>query len=214
PTGAVLSAQNLIEIGKVAQKHDLLVISDEIYDRLVYGGWKHVCVPALPGLKDRTVLMGGFSKDYAMTGWRVGYMCADAEIIAAARKVHQYTIMSAPTMSQAASVAALETGEEHVLKMVHEYDRRRKLVVSGLNSLGLDCFEPKGAFYAFPSVKKSGMGDEEFCDTLLKEEQVAVIPGSAFGDAGKGFVRLAYAQSYEKIEKALERMQRFMQRHG
>lgn len=214
PTGAVLSAEYLKEIGKVAEKHDLLIISDEIYDRLVYGGWQHVCVPALPGLKDRTILLGGFSKDYAMTGWRVGYMCADAEIIAAARKVHQYTIMSAPTMSQAASVAALQTGEDYVQKMVHEYDRRRKLVVSGLNALGLDCFEPKGAFYAFPSVKKSGMTDEEFCDALLKEEQVAVIPGSAFGDAGKGFVRLAYAQSYEKIEKALERMQRFMQRHG
>ncbi len=213
PTGAVLSRERMLEIAAVAEKYDLLVISDEIYDRLVYGT-QHVCFSSLPGMKERTLLLGGFSKDYAMTGWRIGYIAGPAELLAAARKVHQYTIMSAPTTGQAAALAALQHGEEHVQRMVAEYDRRRKLIVGGLNALGLDCFEPRGAFNAFPSIAKTGMTSDAFCDTLLKEEQVATIPGSAFGDGGDGYVRMAYATSYEKIETALERMHRFLKRHG
>lgn len=213
PTGAVLTRERMLEIAAVAEKHDLLVISDEIYDRLVYGV-QHTCFAQLPGMRDRTILLGGFSKDYAMTGWRIGYMAANPELLGAARKVHQYTIMSAPTTAQAAAIVALQQGEEHVQRMVAEYDRRRKLIVGGCNALGLDCFEPRGAFYAFPSVSRSGMDDEEFADKLLAEEHVAVIPGNAFGAGGAGYVRMAYAQSYEKIEQALERMQAFMRRHG
>ncbi|MBX7214960.1 MAG: aminotransferase class I/II-fold pyridoxal phosphate-dependent enzyme [Thermoflexales bacterium] len=213
PTGAVMSRERMLEIAALAEKYDLLVISDEIYDRLVYGT-EHVCFSALPGMKSRTLLLGGFSKDYAMTGWRIGYIAGPADLLAATRKVHQYTIMSAPTTGQAAAVVALQHGEEHVQRMVAEYDRRRRLIVSGCNALGLDCFEPRGAFYAFPSIAKTGMTSDVFCDTLLKEEQVATIPGSAFGDGGEGFIRMAYATSYEKIEKALERIHRFLRRHG
>lgn len=213
PTGAVMSRARLMEIAQLAEQHDLVVISDEIYDRLVYGV-AHVCFAALPGMKARTILLGGFSKDYAMTGWRIGYAAAPAELLAAMRKVHQYTIMSAPTTGQHAALVALKEGEAHVQRMVAEYDRRRKLIVSGCNALGLDCFEPRGAFYAFPSIAKTGMSDEEFAEKLLMEEQVAVVPGSAFGAGGAGYVRMAYAQSYEKIEQALERIRRFMQRHG
>jgi aminotransferase len=213
PTGAVMSRENLIQIGQLAEKHNLVVIADEIYDRLVYDG-RHVCFAALPGMRERTILLGGFSKDYAMTGWRLGYAAAPAELLNAMRKVHQYTIMSAPTMAQVAGVEALNSGEPFVQSMLAEYDRRRRLIVGGLNSLGLDCFEPKGAFYAFPSVAKSGMEDETFTEALLQEEQVAVVPGSAFGESGRGFVRLCYATAYEKIEEALNRMERFMRRHG
>lgn len=213
PTGAVMSRERLMAIAALAEQHDLVVISDEIYDRLVYGV-EHVCFASLPGMKARTVLLGGFSKDYAMTGWRIGYMAAPKEILAAARKVHQYTIMSAPTTGQHAALAALQVGEEHVQRMVAEYDRRRRLIVSGLNALGLDCFEPRGAFYAFPSIAKTGMSDHEFAERLLTEERVAVVPGSSFGVGGEGFVRMCYATAYEKIEEALERIARFMQRHG
>jgi aminotransferase len=213
PTGAVMSRENLIQIGQVAEKHDLAVISDEIYDRLVYDG-AHVCFSALPGMRARTILLGGFSKDYAMTGWRLGYAAAPPDLLAAMRKIHQYTIMSAPTTAQVAGVEALRNGEQFVREMVAEYDRRRRLLVGGLNTLGLDCFEPKGAFYAFPSVAKSGMDDNTFAESLLQEEQVAVVPGSAFGESGAGFVRLCYAAAYEKIEEALNRVERFMRRHG
>ena len=213
PTGAVMSRENLIQIGQLAEKHDLLVISDEIYDRLVYG-FEHVCFAGLPHMHPRTILLGGFSKDYAMTGWRLGYAAAPAELLAAMRKVHQYTIMSAPTTAQAAGIEAINNGEKFVQEMVAEYDRRRRLLVSGLNTLGLDCFEPKGAFYAFPSVAKSGMDENNFAEALLQEEKVAVVPGSAFGESGAGFVRMAYATAYEKIEEALNRMERFMRRHG
>ncbi len=213
PTGAVMRRERLIEIAQLAEQHDLAVISDEIYDRLVYGT-AHVCFASLPGMKARTLLLGGFSKDYAMTGWRIGYLAAPKELLEAARKVHQYTIMSAPTTGQHAALVALEQGEEHVQRMVEEYDRRRRLIVDGLNALGLDCFEPRGAFYAFPSVRKSGMDDNTFAERLLHEEQVAVVPGSAFGLGGAGYVRMAYATAYEKIEQALERLHRFMQRHG
>jgi aminotransferase len=213
PTGAVMTRENLVQIGLLAEQHDLLVISDEIYDRLVYDG-AHVCFAALTGMRERTVLLSGFSKDYAMTGWRLGYAAAPPDLLAAMRKIHQYTIMSAPTTAQVAGIEALANGEKYVQDMVAEYDRRRRLLVSGLNTLGLDCFEPKGAFYAFPSVAKSGMDDETFAESLLKEEEVAVVPGSAFGESGRGFVRMAYATAYEKIEEALNRMERFMRRHG
>ena len=213
PTGAVMSRENLVQIGQLAQKYDLLVISDEIYDRLVYDG-AHVCFAALPGMRERTIPLRGFSKAHAMAGWRLAYAAAPPDLLAAMRKIHQYTIMSAPTTAQVAALEALENGEKFVQGMVAEYDRRRKLLVGGLNTLGLDCFEPKGAFYAFPSVAKSGMDDEGFAESLLQEEQVAVVPGSAFGASGKGFVRLCYATAYEKIEEALNRMERFMRRHG
>jgi aminotransferase len=213
PTGAVMSRERLLAVAQVAEKHDLLVISDEIYDRLVYGGHRHVCFAALPGMQPRTITLGGFSKDYAMTGWRIGYAAAPAPILAELRKVHQYTIMSAPTMAQAAGLEALTRGEDAVAAMVAEYDRRRRLIVSGLNELGLPTFEPLGAFYAFPSIRASGLSDESFAEALLQEERVAVVPGNAFGADG-GFVRCSYATAYEKIEEALERMRRFMQRHG
>lgn len=213
PTGAVMSRENLTELAMLAEKHDLLVISDEIYDKLVYGT-EHVCFPSLPGMYQRTILLQGFSKSHAMTGWRVGYAAAPSELLSAMRKIHQYTIMSAPTTSQWAALAGLENGEEETRAMVAEYDRRRKLIVNGLNEIGLSCFEPKGAFYAFPSIQATGMSDDEFADTLLQEERVAVVPGNAFGEAGRGFVRCSYATAYEKIEQALERLYRFMQRHG
>jgi aminotransferase len=213
PTGAVMSRERLMALAEVAARHDLLVISDEIYDRLVYGGHQHVCFAALPGMQSRTVTLGGFSKDYAMTGWRIGYAAAPAALLAELRKVHQYTIMSAPTMAQAAGLEALRNGDEHVAAMVAEYDRRRRLIVSGLNELGLPTFEPLGAFYAFPSVRASGLSDEAFAEALLQEERVAVVPGNAFGADG-AFVRCSYATAYEKIEEALDRMRRFMRRHG
>ncbi len=213
PTGAVMSRQNLTGVAAIAERHDLLVISDEIYDRLVYGGHEHVCFASIPGMHPRTVTLGGFSKDYAMTGWRIGYAAAPAELLAALRKVHQYTIMSASTTAQDAAVEALLHGEPHVERMRTEYDRRRRLIVGGLNELGLPTFEPLGAFYAFPSIAATGMNDQAFAEALLSEERVAVVPGSAFGADG-GFVRCSYATAYEKIEQALERLRRFMQHHG
>jgi aminotransferase len=213
PTGAVMSRERLEAVAAVAEQHDLLVISDEIYDRLVYGV-DHVCFPSLPGMYDRTILLQGFSKAYAMTGWRIGYVAAPAEILALIRLVHQYTIMCAPTVSQHAALAALRVGEPFVQEMVAEYDRRRRLIVQGLNEIGLSCFEPQGAFYAFPSIQVTGMDENEFAESLLHEERVALVPGSAFGEAGRGFVRCSYATAYEKIEEALERLNRFVRRHG
>jgi aminotransferase len=213
PTGAVMSRENLQALAAVAEKHDLLVISDEIYDRLVYGGHRHVCFAALPGMRERTITLGGFSKDYAMTGWRIGYAAAPAPLLAEMRKIHQYTIMSSPTTAQVAAIEALQQGDGHVRAMVSEYDRRRRLIVAGLNELGLPTFEPRGAFYAFPSIAAVGMDDETFAEKLLQEERVAVVPGSAFGADGN-HVRCSYATAYEKIEQALERIRKFMQRHG
>jgi aminotransferase len=213
PTGAVMTRERLLEVAAVAKKHDLLVISDEIYDQLVYGV-EHTCFATLPDMRDRTITLGGFSKDYAMTGWRIGYAGAPGEILAAMRKIHQYTIMSAPTSAQIAAITALEEGAAYVQEMVSEYDRRRKLIVNGFNHLGLKTFEPRGAFYAFPSIVASGMDEDTFAEKLLLEERVAVVPGSAFGVSGIGYVRACYATSYEKLEEALERIQRFMQRHG
>jgi aminotransferase len=213
PTGAVAPREVLVEIAKIAEQHDLIVVSDEIYDRLVYD-FEHVCFPALDGMRERTVLLGGFSKAYAMTGWRIGYACAPRDILQGMLRVHQYTIMSAPTTAQDAATEALKIGEPHVQEMVAEYDRRRRLIVSGFNRLGLTTFEPRGAFYAFPNITASGMDEETFAETLLKEESVAVVPGSAFGPGGEGFVRACYATEYSKIEEALRRMERFMSRHG
>ena len=214
PTGAVAPREVLIEIGKIAEQHNLIVVSDEIYDRLVYD-FDHICFPALDeGLRERTVLLGGFSKAYAMTGWRIGYACAPKDILQGMLRVHQYTIMSAPTTAQDAAIEALKSGEPHVLEMVAEYDRRRRLLVNGLNKLGLSTFEPRGAFYTFPNIRASGMDEETFAESLLKEESVAVVPGSAFGPGGEGFVRACYATEYSKIEEALHRMERFMSRHG
>lgn len=213
PTGAVMPREELVKIAQVAIKHDILVISDEIYDRLVYGV-PHTQFASIEGVRDRTVVLSGFSKSHAMTGWRVGYAAAPAELLSAMRKIHQYTIMSAPTTAQAAAVEAINNAEPDVAGMVAEYDRRRKLIVSGFNSLGLKCFEPRGAFYAFPNISASGMDEETFAELLIREEQVAMVPGSAFGASGKGHVRASYATAYEKIEEALERIHRFMRRHG
>jgi aminotransferase len=213
PTGAVASRRTLLEVARLAELHDLIVISDEIYDRLVYGV-HHICFAGLPGMQARTILLGGFSKAYAMTGWRIGYAAGPANLIKGLVRVHQYTVMSAPTTAQAAAVEALLHGESAVQQMVAEYDRRRRLIVSGLNQLGLETFEPHGAFYAFPRVTVTGMDDEAFAEKLLQEERVAVVPGSSFGAGGAGFVRCSYATAYEKIKEALERMERFMRRQG
>lgn len=214
PTGAVAPREVMLEIGKIAEEHDLLVVSDEIYDRLVYD-FEHVCFPALDeSLRRRTILLGGFSKDYAMTGWRIGYACGPSDIISGMVRIHQYTIMSAPTTAQDAAIEALKTGEPYVQEMVTEYDRRRRLLVAGLNHLGLSTFEPRGAFYAFPNIRASGMDDETFAEKLLLEEGVAVVPGNAFGPGGNGFIRACYATAYEKIEEALHRMEKFMSRYG
>jgi aminotransferase len=211
PTGAVATRESLMEVARIAEKHDLIVISDEIYDQLVYG-WKHVCFAALPGVKERTILLGGFSKDYAMTGWRIGYVAGPAEILKGLLRVHQFTIMSAPTMAQEAALEAMQNGEPYVREMVAEYDRRRKLIVNGMNEIGLPTFEPHGAFYAFPKISDTGLSDETFAQRLLEEERVAVVPGNAFGAGGDGFVRCSYATSYEKIEQALERIRNFLRR--
>ncbi len=213
PTGAVMSREIMQEIANLAVTKDLLLISDEIYDRLVYDV-DHTCVPSLHGTWDRTILLGGFSKDYAMTGWRIGYACANPDLLAAMRKVHQYTIMSAPTTAQAAALVALEKGDRHVEQMRQEYDRRRRLIVDGFNTLGLDCFEPRGAFYAFPSIVATGMSSDDFAMRLLDEEEVAMVPGDAFGPSGAGFMRASYATAYEQIEEALHRIESFMRRHG
>jgi aminotransferase len=213
PTGAVMSRERLLEIARLADKHDLLVISDELYDRLVYD-IAHTCFASLPRMRSRTILLGGFSKTYAMTGWRLGYAAAPAELLDAMHKVHQYTIMSAPTPAQHAALNALRYGEETVQATRAEYDRRRRLIVNGLNGIGLSCFEPKGAFFAFPSITLTGMSDVEFSERLLMEEKVACVPGSAFGPSGVGYVRCSYATAYEKIEQALERIARFARRHG
>ncbi len=213
PTGAVGTHETLMEVLRIAEKHDLLVVSDEIYDRLVYD-FSHVCFASLPGARERTLTLGGFSKSYAMTGWRIGFAAGPAEILKGLLRIHQFTIMSAPTIAQTAALHALRSGEKHVKEMVDEYDRRRRLIVSGLNHLGLPTFEPHGAFYTFPEVSVTGMDDETFAEKLLEEEKVAVVPGSAFGAGGDGFVRCSYATAYEKIEEALRRIEKFMRRYG
>ena len=211
PTGAIASRETLEAIGKIAEKHDLVVISDEIYDRLVYEH-AHVCFPSIPGMQERTILLGGFSKAYAMTGWRIGYAAGPAGLIQGLVRIHQYSVMSAPTISQFAALEALKVGEPYVEEMRVEYNRRRQLIHQGMNALGLPTFEPHGAFYVFPSIHNTGLDDEAFAEKLLLEEKVAVVPGSAFGDAGSGFVRCSYATSYALLEEALEKIGRFLKR--
>ena len=212
PTGAVMDRERLTKVAEVARRHDLLVISDEVYDRLVYGV-EHTCFASLPGMKERTILLSGFSKAYAMTGWRIGYAAAREEIIEALMKIHQYTMMCAPTMGQMAALEALREGEDQVAEMVAEYDQRRRVMVQGLNDIGLTCFEPKGAFYCFPSIKSTGLSSDEFAERLLIEDHVAVVPGDTFGQSGEGYVRCCYATSMAEIEEALERMRHFVKRH-
>jgi aminotransferase len=212
PTGAVMSRDKLARIAEVARRHNLTVISDEIYSSLVYGV-EHTCFATLPHMKESTILLGGFSKAYAMTGWRIGYAAASREVISAMFKIHQYTIMCAPTMGQVAAIEALKSGEDSVNGMVEDYNRRRRFMVNGLNKIGLPCFEPKGAFYAFPSIKATGLSSEEFAEKLIREEKVAVVPGTAFGECGEGYIRCCYATSMEDIEEALKRMGRFVKKH-
>jgi aminotransferase len=213
PTGAVLPREKLKQIAEIAKKNHLLVISDEIYAQLVYGV-EHTCLAGLPGMKENTILLGGFSKAFAMTGWRIGYACGPADIIAAMTKIHQYTMMCAPTMGQIAATEALKSGENSCMEMVADYNRRRRVIVRGLSDIGLPCFEPKGAFYAFPSIKNTGLTSEDFAEKLLTEEKVAVVPGSAFGECGEGYIRCCYATSLADIEEALGRMKRFVKKYG
>ncbi len=213
PTGAVLDYEELLAIARLAERHDLLVVADEIYDRLVYDG-SHTCFASLPGMRERTILLGGFSKAYAMTGWRIGYAAAPADILEAMLKIHQYGALCAPIMSQKAALQALRAGEEDVQAMVAEYNRRRRVIVKSLNEIGLKCFEPRGAFYAFPAIAITGLDSATFAERLLLEEKVAVVPGSAFGPSGEGYVRMCYATSMEQIDEALRRIDRFVRRHS
>jgi aminotransferase len=211
PTGAVLPDAVQDELARIAERHDLLVFSDEIYDRLAYGSYRHRAFSSLPGMRERTILMGGFSKAYAMTGWRIGWMAAPAAIIEGILKIHQYVIMTAPTVAQDAALVAIVDGEPEVERMRAEYDRRRHLLVDGFNAIGLETFEPRGAFYAFPRITSTGLDADTFATRLLEEEHVAVIPGSAFGESGAGHVRACYATSYERLEEALTRIARFVE---
>jgi aminotransferase len=210
PTGAILSRKELEEIADVVNEHDLLVISDEVYGRLTYEG-THTCFASLNGMKERTILLNGFSKAYAMTGWRLGYAAGNKELLEAMMKIHQYVMMCAPITAQMAAIEALRCDEE-VERMVSEYNRRRRVMVDGLNNLGLECFEPKGAFYTFPSIQITGLTSAEFAKRLLMEEKVVVIPGSVFGACGEGFVRCAYAVSQYELKEALKRIERFLER--
>ncbi|ACV59668.1 aminotransferase class I/II-fold pyridoxal phosphate-dependent enzyme [Alicyclobacillus acidocaldarius] len=210
PTGAVMDKADLQAIADVVLRHNLFVVSDEIYAELTYGG-QHVSIAALPGMRDRTVLVSGMSKAYAMTGWRIGYAAGPEPIISAMLKIHQYTIMCAPHMAQRAALEALRNGDDERDRMVESYDRRRKLIVAGLNEIGLPCHEPRGAFYAFPDIRPTGLTSEQFAERLLLEQGVAVVPGNVFGDPGEGFVRCSYATSVELIEEALRRMRAFVQ---
>lgn len=211
PTGAILTKDQLMDIAKFAQEHDLIVISDEIYGDLTYGGERHVCFAGLPGMKDRTILLNGFSKAYAMTGWRIGYAMSNPAIISAMTKIHQYTMLCAPITAQIAAVEALRHGEKYMKKMVSEYDKRRRLIYDGLTNAGLKCFEPKGAFYIFPDITSTGFTSEEFAEQLLMKEHVALVPGTAFGQCGEGYVRCSYATSVTKISEAIARIEHFVQ---
>jgi aminotransferase len=211
PTGAVLTSGDIAGIAQLAVEHDLLVYTDEIYDRLVYGT-PHHSIASIPAMKERTIYLAGFSKSYAMTGWRVGYACAPAEIVEQMMKIHQYTVMCVPTAAQYAALEALRSGEPEVQRMHKAYDERRQLMWRRFNALGLHCFEPRGAFYCFPNITSTGLSDDEFCERLLKEEKVVVVPGNAFGERGKGHVRACYAASIENIGEACDRIERFIAR--
>ena len=211
PTGAVMDKNDLEEIAEVLRGTDIIVLSDEIYAELTYGQ-KHVSIASIDGMKERTLLVSGFSKAFAMTGWRLGYVCGNADVIKAITKIHQYGIMSAPTTSQYAAIEAMKNSDADVAFMVSEYDHRRRMLVDELNRIGLHCFEPKGAFYAFPSIKCTGLTSEQFCEELLKDQKVAVVPGNAFGECGEGFIRISYAYSIDAITNALEKMENFVKK--
>ena len=212
PTGGIMERADLEALVPILKKHGIVVISDEIYAELTYGT-HHVSMANIPEMYDQTLVVNGMSKSYSMTGWRLGYVCGPRELIAQMTKIHQYAIMSAPTTSQYAAVEALKNGDEDIERMKEEYDGRRRYLVDGLNKLGLSCFEPKGAFYVFPCIRSTGFGSNEFCERLLEEEKVAVVPGNAFGESGEGFVRCSYAYSVEQITEALRRIERFVKRH-
>lgn len=213
PTGAVMRREDLEGIARVLRGTNILVLSDEIYGELTYSKSGHTSVAQIEGMKERTVFVGGFSKTYAMTGWRLGYLCGPAPLVSAMTKLHQYAIMSAPTTAQYAAVEAIRNGDEDIVHMREEYDMRRRLLVDGLNRLGLTCFEPQGAFYCFPSIKSTGLTSEEFCERLLYTQHVAVVPGTAFGDCGEGFVRVSYCYSTSHLIEALHRIELFLQEH-
>ena len=213
PTGTVYSIDELKEIAEFAQKHDLIIISDEIYEKLIYDGKKHVSVASLSeDAYNRTIVINGFSKSYAMTGWRLGYVCGHPILIDAMKKIHQYALMCSPTTAQYAAIEALKNGDESVGKMVREYNRRRRVLLDGFRKLGLECFEPHGAFYMFPCIKSTGMTSDEFCEKLLMSEKVLAVPGNAFGDCGEGFIRTCYASSMDNIIEALKRIERFLEK--
>ena len=210
PTGAVMRRADLEAVARVVERHNLLVLSDEIYAALTYGSEPHTAFSAIPGMQERTILVNGFSKSHSMTGWRMGYAAGPREIIGLMTKLHQFAIMSAPTMSQYAAIEAMEHGDRDIETMKQEYDGRRRFLVDGFRQLGLDCFEPRGAFYVFPCIRSTGLSSEEFCDRFLEQEHVAVIPGSAFGPGGEGFVRACYAASMKNLTEALTRLERFL----
>ncbi len=211
PTGTILERDELLAIAQFAEKHDLIVMSDEIYGDLTYGDRKHVCFSSLPNMKERTILLNGFSKAYAMTGWRLGYALAPKPVIDAMNKIHQYAMICAPITAQIAGLEALRNGEKHMKKMVAEYDRRRRLIYEGFTSMGLKCFEPKGAFYIFPDIRSTGLSSEDFAEELLRRQRVALVPGSAFGECGEGFIRASYATSVDNISGALARIKNFLE---
>ena len=213
PTGAIMTREDLEAIAEVLRGTDILVLSDEIYCEMTYGGRRHCSIAQIEGMRERTILVNGFSKSYAMTGWRLGYVCAPAPLITQIVKIHQYIIMSSPTVSQYAAIVALEECEEEVARMIREYDLRRRYLVEAFNRIGMTCFEPEGAFYVFPSIQCTGMTSEEFCERLLEEERVAVVPGDAFGASGEGFVRVSYAYSLKHLMTAVERITHFLERH-
>ena len=211
PTGAIMTREDLEEIADVLRGTDIMILSDEIYCELTYGR-EHVSIASLDGMRERTIIASGFSKTYAMTGWRLGYTLAPPEITKQMLKIHQYAIMCAPTTSQYAAVEAMRNGDPDVAMMRKEYNRRRRYIVGGLRSIGIECFDPEGAFYVYPNISKFGLTSEEFCERLLQEEKVAIVPGTAFGDCGEGFARISYAYSVEHIAKALDRMERFVKK--
>jgi len=214
PTGAVMSAAEMEEIAAVLRETNVLVLSDEIYSELTYGLDRHVSIASLPGMAERTIVVNGFSKSYAMTGWRLGYAAGPAPLVKVMTKIHQSCIMSAPTTSQYAAITALRQCDEQIEMMRDEYNRRRRYVVKALNEMGLTCFEPRGAFYVFPSIQISGLTSSEFCEQLLREKEVAIIPGSAFGASGEGYARISYAYSVDHLQTAMKRIREFLTEHG
>ena len=212
PTGGIMTREDLEKIAAVLRGTNILVLSDEIYSELTYGT-KHCSIASIPDMWERTIYVSGFSKAFAMTGWRLGYLCAPKPLAKQMLKIHQYAIMCAPTVSQYAAIVALQECDDEVRKMVDEYDARRRIVVDGFNKMGLHCFNPEGAFYVFPCIRSTGMDSETFCEKLLQEEKVAVVPGSAFGESGEGFVRVSYAYSLKHLMEALEHIAAFVQRH-